>query len=143
MAGKTNAWAADLLGLFFQAAAVANIASNATSGPQTNLYISLHTADPGVTGSQTTNEAAYPSYARVAVARTSGGWVLTGTSISPASPIVFPGATGGSEIETFFGIGSASAGAGTLYYSGAMIPALAVSDGVVPELTSATMVVES
>lgn len=41
-----------------------------------NLYVSLHTADPGAGGDQTTNEAAYTSYARVAVARTVAGWTV-------------------------------------------------------------------
>lgn len=40
--------------------------NSATAG---SLYISLHTSDPGEAGSQTTNEANYTSYARVAVAR--------------------------------------------------------------------------
>ena len=39
--------------------------NSATAG---SLYVSLHTADPGEAGSQTTNEANYTSYARVAVA---------------------------------------------------------------------------
>ena len=33
-----------------------------------SLYVSLHTADPGVGGGQNTNEATYSGYARVAVA---------------------------------------------------------------------------
>ena len=45
-----------------------------------SLYLSLHTADPGTSGDQTTNEIAYTGYARVAVARTSGGFVVTGNA---------------------------------------------------------------
>lgn len=36
----------------------------------TNIFVSLHTADPGETGTQTTSEATYGGYARVSVART-------------------------------------------------------------------------
>lgn len=140
---KGNTWSADILGLLFQAASVANIAINATSSPLTNLYVSLHTANPGATGNQTTSEAAYTSYARVAVARTSGGWALTGESISPVSNITFPAATGGSETETYFGIGTASSGAGVLLYSGTITPNIVVSNGVTPELLAATTIVES
>lgn len=42
-------------------------------------YVSLHTGDPGEAGDQTTNEATYAGYARVAVARDSGGWTVTGS----------------------------------------------------------------
>lgn len=47
--------------------------ASATDG---NLYVGLHTADPGASGSQTTNECAYTGYARVAIARTSSGWTI-------------------------------------------------------------------
>lgn len=97
---KGNTFENDLLKLIFNATAIANIADNAATSPLTNLYVSLHTADPGEAGDQTTNEAAYTSYARVAVARTSGGWTITDNSVSPNSDITFPEATGGSETLT-------------------------------------------
>lgn len=116
---KGSTWVNDYLKLLFQATAIANIADNAASAPLTNLYLSLHTADPGAGGNQTTNEAAYTSYARVAVARTSGGWGVTGSVTNLAALTSFPAATGGSESEWFFGIGTvASTGTGKLLYSG-------------------------
>ena len=72
---KGDTFENDFVKLIFQASAIANIADNAATSPLTNLYLSLHTADPGEAGSQTTSEATYTSYARVAVARTSG-WKL-------------------------------------------------------------------
>ena len=45
-----------ILALIFNATAWADIAENDTSAPAANLYVSLHTADPGVGGAQTTNE---------------------------------------------------------------------------------------
>ncbi len=143
MAGKTTTWANDLLKLLFQSTPVANIADNAATSPLTNLYISLHTADPGVAGAQNTSEAAYTGYARVAVARSAVGWTVTGNSVSPASTIVFPAATAGSETETFWGIGVAATGAGTLLYSGSITPGIAVSNGVTPELTTSSTATES
>lgn len=124
MASKTNAFETDILELIFNATALADLAENDTTSPATNLYVSLHTADPGEAGDQTTNEAAYTSYARVAVARTSGGWTVTGNSVSPVAAISFPAATGGNESEMFFGVGTASSGAGYLLYKGVIGSAL-------------------
>ena len=75
---KGDTFENDFVKLIFQASAIANIADNAATSPLTNLYLSLHTADPGEAGSQTTSEATYTSYARVAVARTSGGFTISG-----------------------------------------------------------------
>lgn len=142
--GKGNTFSNDMVKLIFNATAIANIADNAASAPLTNLYVSLHTANPGAAGTQATSEAAYTSYARVAVARTTGGWTAASSqTTSPVSAITFPTATGGSETETFFGVGVASSGATKLLYSGAVSPTIAVSSGVIPQLTTATTVTES
>lgn len=139
---KGNTYENDILALIFNATAIANIADNAASAPLTNLYVSLHTADPGEAGDQTTNECAYTSYARVAVARTSGGWTITANSASPTSTISFPAATGGTETATYFGIGTASTGTGKLLYSGPVTPNIAISSGVTPQLTTSSTVTE-
>lgn len=139
---KTNALETDLLELLFNATALADLAENDATSPATNLYVSLHTADPGEAGSQTTNEADYTSYARVAVARTSGGWTVSGNSVSPAAEISFPACTGGTNTITHFGVGVASSGAGYLMYKGTVTPNIAVSNGVTPRLTTATAITE-
>jgi len=139
---KGNTFENDFLKLLFNATAIANIADNAASSPLTNLYVSLHTADPGEAGDQTTSETSYTSYARVAVARTSGGFTVTNNSVSPAANIDFPTCTGGSATITHFGIGTASSGAGKLLYSGAVTPNLSVANGVIPRLTTATAITE-
>lgn len=139
---KGNTFEADLLKLIFQAVAIADIAENDTSSPLTNLQISLHTADPGEAGDQTTSEATYTSYARVAVARTTGGFAITGNSISPVANIDFPACTGGTNTITHFGVGTASSGAGKLLYSGTVTPNISVSSGVTPRLTTASTIVE-
>lgn len=124
--------------LYFQNAAAANIGNSSGLQPSSaagSFYISLHTANPGVTGSQTTSEAAYTSYARVAIARSSGGWTSTGNQpaiAENAAACTFPPATGGSETETYFGIGTASTGAGQLIISSALSSSLAVSSGITP-----------
>ncbi len=139
---KGDTFENDLLKLIFNATAIANIADNAASSPLTNLYAALHTANPGESGSQTTSEAAYTSYARAAVARTSGGWTVTANSVSPVANIDFPAATGGSETETYASIGTVSSGAGKILYSGAISPTIAVSSGVTPRLTTASTITE-
>ena len=133
---KSNAWETALLNLVFNNTDAANIGDatglrgSSTAG---SLYVSLHTGDPGEAGSQTTNEAAYTSYARVAVARNSGGWTISGNSVTNAALVQFPQCTGGSETETYFGIGTASSGAGVLLYKGALSASLAVSSGIQPQ----------
>ena len=88
-AGKGDTFENDLLKLIFNATAIANIADNAASAPLTNLYVALHTADPTDAGAQNASEAAYTGYARVSVARTSGGWTVSGNSVSPVANIDF------------------------------------------------------
>lgn len=139
---KGNTFENDLLKLTFNATAIANIADNAASSPLTNLYVSLHTADPGETGDQTTSETAYTSYARVAVARTSGGWTVTNNSVSPVANIDFPACTGGTSTITHFGVGTASSSTGKLLYKGTVTPNISVSTGVTPRLTTATAITE-
>lgn len=139
---KGNTFENDLLGLIFTAAAIANIADNAATAPLTNLYVALHTADPGEAGSQSTSECAYTSYARVAVARSGSGWSVSGGAASPVANIDFPAATGGAETATHFSIGTAVSGAGKLLYSGAITPNIAISNGVQPRLTTATTITE-
>ena len=139
---KSNSWENSLLKLLFQATAVANIADNASASPLTSLYVSLHTADPGEAGDQTTSEATYTSYARVAVARTAGGFTVTANSVSPAATINFPACTGGTNTITHFGIGTATSGVGVLLYSGTVTANISVSSGVTPQLTTSTAITE-
>jgi len=117
----------------------AGLQNSATAG---SLYVSLHTGDPGETGTQATSEITYTSYARVAVARSGAGWTVTNNSVSPAAAITFPAGTGGSGTATHFGVGTDSSGAGVLLFSGTVTPNIVCGDGVTPELTTATAVTE-
>jgi hypothetical protein len=139
---KSDVFEADLLKLIFQAVPIANLADNAASAPLTNLSVALHTADPGETGNQTTNEATYTGYARVNVARTSGGFAITGNSISPVATISFPTCTGGTNTIAFFSIGPTGGGATKIFYSGTVTPNISVSNGVTPQLTTASTITE-
>jgi len=142
---KTNAFENALLLLIFNNTDIALIGdaaglqNSATAG---SLYVSLHTADPGEAGDQTTSEITYTSYARVAVARSGAGWVVTGNSVSPAAAINFPLGTGGSGTATHFGVGASSSGAGLLLYKGAISPTIVTGNGVTPSLSTATVITE-
>lgn len=139
---KSDTFENDLVKLIFQATAIANIADNAAASPLANLFVSLHTADPGEAGTQATNETAYTSYARVSVARTNGGWAVTGNSVSPVANIDFPACTGGTATITHFAVGVASTGATKVLYKGTVTPNISVANGVTPRLTTASTITE-
>lgn len=105
----------------------------ATAG---SLFVALHTADPGETGTQTTSECAYTSYARVAVARSGAGWTVTGNAVTNAALVQFPQCTGGSETATWFSIGTATSGTGKILYRGALSASLAISSGIQPQFAA-------
>ena len=132
----TNAFETSLLTLLFNNTNIANI-GDATgvrgSTAAGSMYISLHTADPGEAGTQTTSEATYTSYARVAVARSGAGFTIASANVSNAAVVTFPTCTAGSNTITHFGIGTASSGAGDLLFKGALTASLAVSAGIAPQ----------
>lgn len=118
--GKSTNYANALLKLIFQNLAIAGYGD--VNGPQPsvtagNLYVSLHTADPGSGDDQTVNEANFGGYARVAVARSAAGWTVASNQVSNTSAVTFPQCTSGSNTITHFGVGTASSGAGHLPYS--------------------------
>jgi hypothetical protein len=139
---KGNTFENDILLLIFNATGIANIADNASSSPLTNLHVSLHTAEVAEGDSQTTNEIAYTSYARVAVARSGSGWTVTGNSVSPAANISFPAGTDGSGTATHFAVGTAASGTGKVLYKGAITPNIVCGNGVTPILTTASTITE-
>jgi hypothetical protein len=128
-----------ILALIFNATAWANMADNAASSPQANIAMALHTADPGEGGTQSTSEAAYTSYARVNVARSTSGFSApSGGSTSPAANIDFPTGTGGSGTVTHFSAGKTGGGATDIHMSGTVTPNIVTGSGVLPRLTTAT-----
>lgn len=140
----TNAAEANLLNILFVNVDWANIGNvNGLRGSTTagSFFISLHTADPGEAGNQTTNEATYTGYARVAVARSGSGWTLTTSTISNAALVQFAQCTGGSNTLTHFGIGTDSTGAGNLLFKGALTSSLSVSNGIQPQFAASALTV--
>ena len=132
---KSNAWETGLQSLTFNNDDFAGIGDTAGlqgAGTVGSLYVSLHNADPGEAGTQATNESVYTDYGRVAVARTDTAWTVSAGAVSNAEAVSFTvsGATG--DTLTYFGVGTASAGAGILLYSGALTASLTVSAGITP-----------
>ena len=139
---KGNTFENDLLLLIFNntdAALIGDATGLRGSSTAGSLYVSLHTADPGEAGNQTTNECAYTSYARVAVARSGSGWTISGNAVTNAALIQFPQCTGSSETATYFGIGTASTSTGVLLYKGALSASLAISSGIQPQFGATTL----
>jgi hypothetical protein len=91
-----------------------------------NVYISLHTADPGATGA---SEVSGGSYARVTVS-TTGGWSspTSGGLTDNAGTITFPTATADWGTVTHVGIWDASS-AGNFIQGGALSASKAVYSG--------------
>lgn len=142
-AGKSDALENDLLKLIFNATAIANIADNAASSPLTNLYVTLHTADPGDSGNQTTSETAYTGYARVAVARTTGGWTVSGNSVSPVANVDFGECTAScSGTLTHWCVGTASSSTGKNLYCGSLSSSVSLAVGTIPRIKNTSTIIE-
>ena len=141
MAKSTSA-CNSILALIFNATAWADIAENDTSAPLGNLYIGLHTGDPGVGGDQRTNEATYGAYARKAVVRTTVGWeVPSSGSTSNAALAQFIECDGSSNVITHVSIGTASSGAGVVLYAGELSSPRTISAGIQPQFNVNALVV--
>jgi hypothetical protein len=107
-----------------------------------NLYVALHTADPGEAGDQTTNEATFTSYARVAVSRDGAGWTVAGNQSGNTGEITFPECTGGANTITHVSIGLAASGPSQILYSGALTASLSVSNLNTVRFPASTLLVQ-
>lgn len=128
----------ELLTLLFENTAFDNIGDAGGILPSAapgNFEVSLHTGTLNDTSTQTTTEAAYTSYARATVARAAAQWTVTAGTVTNDNAITFAQATGGSETETDFGLGSAVL-ANELWIYGALTASLAVSSGITPEFAA-------
>jgi hypothetical protein len=100
-----------------------------------NRYIALHTADPGNAGTQTTSEATYVGYARVAVVASTGFTAAAAGASSNTGLIQFPQCTGGTNTITHVTIGTAASGAGQVVYRGALSASLSVANLIQPQFS--------
>jgi hypothetical protein len=138
----SNAAENGLLALIFNATTYANIATNATASPLTNIAAALHTADPGEAGDQTTSESAYTNYARQNIARSTSGFTAPSAgSTSLAANVDFPSSGASGTTITFGSLGKTGGGATEIIVSGAISPNISIpSAGVIPRLTTSSTV---
>ena len=88
--------------------------------PPTRVYVSLHTADPGLTGANEVTTAAWPAYVRKDAA--AGGAVATGfsaaaaKSTSNAQELLWPANNGAAPVVvTHFALWDAATGGNCLF----------------------------
>lgn len=150
--GMGQTTAQQWLQLLFNGTAISSpsLAMNENTSPLTSLYVALHTADP-TTGAttQTSSEVltgAYSGYARVAVSRasTGAGWSVTANVVNPLSTVSFPACTGGTGATiSYWSVGTSSSGASQVLYVGSVSPNIIVSNGVTPQLTTASSITQN
>ena len=140
---KSNDFETALLGLIFNATSIANLAQDSSGGGATNTILALHTADPTDTGNQSSNECTYTSYTRIPIERTSTGWTVSGSTANLTATASFPQATGGTETATHFSVSLSTVSTADILYYGTVSPNISISNGVTPQLTTATVVTEA
>lgn len=131
----SNASETALLELLFKNTAWANVGNAAglqPSGAAGNLYVALHTADPGEGGTQQTNEVSYVGYLRVEVPRSGAGFTVSGNTVSNTATVQFGECTGGSATATHFSVGLEASGATDILYSGTLSASRSISSGITP-----------
>lgn len=106
----------------------------------TDLFLSLHTADPGEAGSQLTSEAVHGGYVRIPVARTGAGWVVAGNQVSNDDLVQFAVCSSGSDLITHAAIGTSLAGAGQVLVKGALTASRTISTGIQPQFSPGQLV---
>lgn len=142
---KSNVFENDFLKLVFNNVAIAGVGDAGgllASAAPGSLYVSLHSADPGEGGDQSTSEVSYGAYARVAVARDGSNWNVTNNSVSPVAHIEFPQCTSGTATVTHVGIGTSASGAGKLLYKGSLSPSINIATGIIPRVTNTSVITE-
>lgn len=113
--------------------------TNVSWDGNTDLFLALHTSDPGEAGSAVTNEAAYGGYARVTMTRASD-FTVSGATVENANIEQFPVCTSGSATCTHVSIVTSSSGAGTIIVSGALTASVSVTTGIQPQFAAGALV---
>lgn len=104
----------------------------------TDLWIALHTADPGEAGTAVTSEAAYGSYSRAVLTRASD-FTVSGNQVSNANLEQFPQCTSGSSTITYASIVTSASGAGTIIVRAILNTPIPVSTGIQPQFAAGAL----
>lgn len=101
----------------------------------TNLWIALHTADPGEAGSAITSEATYGGYARAVLTRATD-FTVSGNQVSNANLEQFAQCSSGSNTITYASIVDSASGAGNIIVRALLNTAIPVSTGIQPQFAA-------
>jgi hypothetical protein len=108
----------------------------------TDLWLALHTSDPGEAGSAITNEVstgAWTNYARIALARATD-FDVSGDTVSNANLEQFSTSSGGTGATvTHVSIVTTASGAGTIIARAALNSSLVVGTGVQPQFNAGAL----
>lgn len=141
---KSTTFSNDIIALIFNGTTIASLAVNITGGAATSLYLALHTADPGVGGSQANNETTYTNYDRVGVSRTAAsGWTVAAGVAQNLSLIQFPqcGSVGATLTHVSVGTAAVTGVAGKVLYAGALNSNLAVANLIQPQFSAGALTI--
>ena len=105
----------------------------------TNLWIALHTADPGEAGTAITSEASYGGYARIVLTRATD-FTVSGNQISNANLEQFAQCTSGSNTITHASIVDTASGAGNIIIKAPLNTSIPVSTGIQPQFAANALV---
>lgn len=135
---KSNAFETSLLALVFQNADIPNIGDaeglrgSVAAG---QLFLSLHTADPGEAGTQATSEISYDDYARQGLARNASNFPVADGVMSLGVNVDFPEMkSGAGGTVTHWSVGVASTGSTVVLYKGSVTPSILVATGSIPRI---------
>lgn len=131
----SNSFANQILKLILAGQAIPGFAAAPGTGNLTQLWVGMHTSDPGADGTQETAECNYTGYTRIAINRNSLSWTFSeaNASASPVARIEFPEVRGGNQQEaTYLSFGTSRTGAGQLLLRGKLDPSVTCKLGVTP-----------
>lgn len=135
---KSNAFETALLQLLFtnsNASGIGDATGLRGSSTAGSFYFALWIGDPGEDGAGGA-EASYTGYARQAVARSSGGFTVTGNQVVNAADVNFPAMTGGTGGTATHGAIMTAPTGGTMICSGPLSPNITLNVPVAPGIAA-------
>ena len=143
MGSKTSTFETLLLNHIFNNANIPGIGDSTGirgSSVAGSLYIGLANDTQQVNDINSGQEAQYSGYSRIAVSRSSDGWVVTGNQVYNKEHISFPICISGNETIRYVNIFTASSG-GTRLYWGILNDDLLVSTDVTPNFSPGSLAI--
>lgn len=133
----------DMLGLYYNATPIANIADNAASSPLTNTAMALATASYSASSTLASNEATYTNYARInTIARSTSGWTAPSAgATSNVAAIEYAQCGASGNTITSAATGKTGGGAATIWHYGDLNASIAVSNQIQPRFPAGAVTI--